>query len=58
MKARSLRLILNGKKAGVPRLRQAIEEVRAKGVAIEVEVTWEAGDARALRPGPCGTGST
>ncbi len=54
MKARSLRLILNGKKAGVPRLRQAIEEVRAKGVAIEVEVTWEAGDAarfaaRALR---------
>ncbi len=54
MKRRSLRLILNGKKAGVPRLRQAIEEVRAKGVAIEVEVTWEAGDAarfaaRALR---------
>jgi len=54
MNARSLRLILNGKKAGAPRLRQAIEDVRAEGVAIEVEVTWEAGDAarhaaRALR---------
>ncbi len=54
MKARSLRLILNGKKAGAPRLRQAIEAVRAEGANIEVEVTWEAGDAarfaaRALR---------
>ncbi len=54
MKARSLRLILNGKKAGAPRLREAVENIRAKGVAVEVEVTWEAGDAarhaaRALR---------
>jgi lipid kinase YegS len=54
MKTRSLRLILNGKKARAPLLRQAIEDLRAEGVAIEVEVTWEAGDAarhaaRALR---------
>ncbi len=54
MTMRSMRLILNGKKAGALPLRQAIEEVRAEGAAIEVEVTWEAGDAarhaaRALR---------
>ena len=54
MTTRSLRLILNGKKAGAPRLRQAIEDLRAEGVTIDVEVTWEAGDAarhaaRALR---------
>ncbi len=54
MTMRSMRLILNGKKAGALPLRQAIEEVRAEGVAIDVEVTWEAGDAarhaaRALR---------
>ncbi len=54
MKRRSLRLILNGKKAGAPRLRQAIEAVRTEAATIEVEVTWEAGDAarfaaRALR---------
>ncbi|MDJ0945584.1 MAG: YegS/Rv2252/BmrU family lipid kinase [Kiloniellales bacterium] len=51
---RSLRLILNGKKAGDPRLRPAVENLRREGVGIEVEVTWEAGDAarhaaRALR---------
>ena len=54
MTARSMRLIINGKKAQAPGLRQAVDKIRSDGVAVDVEVTWETGDAsrhaaRALR---------
>ena len=37
-------LVLNGKKAGRPDIRQAIEALRDAGHKIEVRVTWEHGD--------------
>ncbi len=40
-----LRLILNGKSAGDEDLRQAVSTLRDRGVALDVRVTWEAGDA-------------
>lgn len=38
-------LILNGKGAGNPDLRSAINDLRAQGAEIHVRVTWEKGDA-------------
>nr|WP_159464534.1 lipid kinase YegS [Scandinavium goeteborgense] len=38
-------LILNGKGAGNPELREAITQLRDEGVEIHVRVTWEKGDA-------------
>jgi lipid kinase YegS len=38
-------LILNGKGAGNPELREAISQLRDDGVEIHVRVTWEKGDA-------------
>jgi lipid kinase YegS len=38
-------LILNGKGAGNPELREAINQLRDDGVEIHVRVTWEKGDA-------------
>lgn len=38
-------LILNGKGAGDPGLREAINQLREDGVEIHVRVTWEKGDA-------------
>ncbi|MBB1201525.1 lipid kinase YegS [Enterobacteriaceae bacterium 89] len=38
-------LILNGKGAGDPELREAINQLRDEGVEIHVRVTWEKGDA-------------
>ncbi|HEY2451285.1 MAG TPA: lipid kinase YegS [Scandinavium sp.] len=38
-------LILNGKGAGNPELREAINQLREEGVEIHVRVTWEKGDA-------------
>ena len=46
MSKRQLRLILNGKKAGLPTLHQAVAELRAAGHGVDVRVTWEAGDAQ------------
>ena len=43
--SRSMRLILNGKSAGEPAIRQAIHTVRDLGYQLEVRVTWEGGDA-------------
>lgn len=40
-----MRLILNGKIADDPRLREAVEAIRDDGHRIEVRVTWEGGDA-------------
>lgn len=40
-----IRLILHGKAARDPRVRDAVSAVRADGHAVEVRVTWEAGDA-------------
>ncbi len=37
-------LILNGKKAGEPTVRAAVEEMRGAGRPVDVRVTWEAGD--------------
>ncbi|MDH5835410.1 lipid kinase YegS [Luteimonas kalidii] len=39
------RLILNGKSAGDEDLREAVHQLRARGLALEVRVTWEDGDA-------------
>lgn len=39
------RLILNGKAAGDEAVRAAVATLRADGVAVDVRVTWEAGDA-------------
>jgi len=38
-------LILNGKSAGDDAVREAVRALRSRGVALEVRVTWEAGDA-------------
>jgi len=40
-----IRVIVNGKAASDPALRQAVETLRIQGRQIEVRVTWEAGDA-------------
>ena len=40
------RLILNGKSAGDDALREAVASMRASGIALDVRVTWEAGDAK------------
>jgi len=45
MESRKLRLILNGKKSGLPQVRQAVSAVRKDGHEVDVRVTWEAGDA-------------
>ncbi|NIR43290.1 MAG: lipid kinase YegS [Gemmatimonadetes bacterium] len=42
---RWLRLILHGKVAREPAVREAVEGVRAAGHEVEVRVTWEPGDA-------------
>jgi lipid kinase YegS len=39
------RLILNGKSAGNDPLRDAVRAMRERGVALDVRVTWEGGDA-------------
>ncbi len=39
------RLILNGKSAGDEPLREAVQALRAQGIALDVRVTWEGGDA-------------
>ena len=38
------RLILNGKAAGEPVVREAVEAMRADGLRLDVRVTWEQGD--------------
>lgn len=42
------RLILNGKSAGDDALRDAVTTMRERGIALDVRVTWEAGDAERL----------
>ena len=42
---RWMRLVVNGKAAGDPPLRPAIDRIREQGHRFEVRVTWEAGDA-------------
>lgn len=39
------RLILNGKSAGDDALRDAVSTMRQRGIALDVRVTWEEGDA-------------
>lgn len=39
------RLILNGKSAGNVEVREAVRVLRERGIALEVRVTWEGGDA-------------
>lgn len=45
MTALRWRLILNGKSAGDDALRAAVVALRGQGVALDVRVTWEGGDA-------------
>ena len=40
-----MRLILNGKSAGEPPIRTAVNQLRQEGISVEVRVTWEFGDA-------------
>ncbi len=40
-----VRLVLNGKRAADERMREAVEKIRQEGIAVEVRVTWERGDA-------------
>lgn len=42
------RLVLNGKKAGLPPVRDAVAALRRAGHPIEVRVTWETGDVERL----------
>jgi len=44
-KKRRLWLVLNGKPAGRPTVRQAVQHLRDAGHRVEVRVTWEGGDA-------------
>ncbi len=39
-------LILNGKKAGEPAIRDAVHRLRGAGHALDVRVTWESGDVQ------------
>ena len=39
------RLILNGKAAADPAVRDAVEAMREEGLRLDVRVTWEHGDA-------------
>jgi predicted polyphosphate/ATP-dependent NAD kinase len=39
-------LVLHGKAAGRPEIRQAVETIRQDGHRIDVRVTWEAGDTQ------------
>ncbi len=39
-----MRLIINGKKAQQPEIREAVETIRSEGTALEVRVTYEYGD--------------
>lgn len=41
---KTIRAILNGKKAGNPELRDAIMKMRDRGVDVQVRVTWESQD--------------
>lgn len=38
---KTIRAILNGKKAGTPELRSEIMRMREQGVDLQVRVTWE-----------------
>ena len=38
-------LVLNGKSAGEPSVREAVASIRQAGMSLAVRVTWEAGDA-------------
>ncbi|MCS2149996.1 lipid kinase YegS [Scandinavium manionii] len=49
-------LILNGKGAGNPELREAITQLRNEGVEIHVRVTWEKGDAARYLDEACESG--
>lgn len=41
---KSAYLIINGKKAGLPEIREAVDRLRAEAYDIQVRVTWEYGD--------------
>ncbi|MCC8445228.1 lipid kinase YegS, partial [Xanthomonas translucens pv. translucens] len=43
MAAAHWRLILNGKSAGDEPLRAAVSALRARGIQLQVRVTWEEG---------------
>ena len=42
---KTIRVILNGKGAANPQVREAINRIRDEGQAMEVRCTWEGGDA-------------
>jgi len=46
--SRHLRVVLHGRAASRPDVRDAVREVREAGHRVEVRVTWEAGDATRL----------
>jgi len=40
-----MRIVVNGKAAGDPALREAVSQIRQQGHRLDVRVTWEGGDA-------------
>lgn len=50
------RLILNGKSAGRPEVRDAVEQVRSGGADLDVRVTYEGGDALRMAREACHDG--
>jgi lipid kinase YegS len=50
------RLILNGKSAGLPAVRSAVQQVRDSGIKLEVRVTYEGGDGLRLAQEACHDG--
>ena len=48
MTHKRMRMILNGKSAGNPAVREAVEKIRERGYALEARPTWESGDAARL----------
>ncbi len=52
------RLVINGKSAGDDGLRDAVQAMRERGIAIDVRVTWEAGDAARCVAGAIDAGAS
>jgi len=50
------RLILNGKSAANPQVRDAVQKLREQGRPLEVRVTWEDGDALRFTREACADG--
>jgi len=55
---KTVRVILNGKGAANPQVREAVNKIRNEGQPLEVRCTWEGGDAARFAQRQWQTGST